>query len=217
MTSFDSLRGILEARPLTTWPGGGRTPPNERIRSPFSAPWTGTLELLQRELRMLDAERAVLELVGIRESDIRKDGLPRASLRLDDPGLVLSFDSSHGALRYAVDRFRTWEENLRAIALGLEALRKVDRYGVASRGEQYRGWRALPAPSGSSNGATDMTSGDALALLSRLSGMRMEEIETDPVARKNAIRIARFEAHPDRGGTEELWLQVTHAVTLIDR
>lgn len=38
-----------------------------------------------------------------------------------------------------------WQINLRAIALGLEALRKLDRYGITSRGEQYTGWRAIEA------------------------------------------------------------------------
>ena len=32
--------------------------------------------------------------------------------------------------------------NLRSIALGLKALRAVDRYGVSRRGEQYAGFRA---------------------------------------------------------------------------
>jgi hypothetical protein len=35
----------------------------------------------------------------------------------------------------------TWQDNLRAVALGLEALRRVERYGIAQRGEQYAGWR----------------------------------------------------------------------------
>lgn len=43
------------------------------------------------------------------------------------------------------DAFPHWQDNVRAIALGLEALRKVDRYGIGKRGEQYVGWRALPA------------------------------------------------------------------------
>ena len=33
--------------------------------------------------------------------------------------------------RYATDAYGDWKSNLRAIALGLEALRAVDRYGLA--------------------------------------------------------------------------------------
>jgi hypothetical protein len=35
--------------------------------------------------------------------------------------------------------------NLRAIALGLEALRKVERYGIAERGQQYAGFAQIGA------------------------------------------------------------------------
>jgi len=49
------------------------------------------------------------------------------------------------------DSFRDWEANLRAIALSLEHLRAVDRYGVTTEEEeQYTGWLRLPAA-----GATD--------------------------------------------------------------
>jgi hypothetical protein len=50
--------------------------------------------------------------------------------------------------------------NARAIALGLEALRKVDRYRITKRGEQYTGWSALPPAT--PMGAAKMTADDAL-------------------------------------------------------
>lgn len=42
-----------------------------------------------------------------------------------------------GHLSYPCDTFTTLQDNLRVIALALEALRMVDRYGVTRRGEQY--------------------------------------------------------------------------------
>jgi hypothetical protein len=50
--------------------------------------------------------------------------------------------------------------NARAIALGLEALRKVDRYRITKRGERYTGWSALPPAT--PMGAAKMTADDAL-------------------------------------------------------
>src|SRR5947208_1880483 len=80
---------------------------------------------------------------AVTESDIRLDGRPRARAVASHPGVVLAFDSRHGPLKYAVDTFDRWQDNLRAIALGLEHLRAVDRYGVTRRGEQYTGWRQI--------------------------------------------------------------------------
>ena len=54
---------------------------------------------------------------------------------------MVAFESKHGPLKYATDVFDHWHANLRAIALGLEALRKVERYGITQRGEQYTGFR----------------------------------------------------------------------------
>jgi hypothetical protein len=45
-------------------------------------------------------------------------------------------------LVYATDACDFWQHNVRSIALGLEALRAVDRYGISRRGEQYAGYRA---------------------------------------------------------------------------
>lgn len=127
-------------RPISSFP----FPPGGRKRSLFQSGWSGTLELLNRELKQLRARNVVIEL-ALTESDIRIDGWPRANARTADPRVVISFDSKHGPLRYGTDAFDDWQDNVRAIALGLEALRKVERYGIGKRGEQYVGWRALPA------------------------------------------------------------------------
>jgi hypothetical protein len=96
---------------------------------------------------MLQARQIVLQL-AVAEADLRIDGLPRASARPEHPGVILAFDSKFGPLQYATDDFTTWQDNLRAVALSMEALRRVDRYGVSKRGEQYTGWRALPQTAG---------------------------------------------------------------------
>lgn len=130
-------------RPLTGW-DGPRTPAHERrSRWTFKAPWSDTLTLLERELRHLAARDVVLE-ADFREQDLRLDGLPRANARQpEDPAVRISFDSKHGPLVYAADSCEYWQHNVRSIALGLEALRAVDRYGITRRAEQYTGWRQI--------------------------------------------------------------------------
>jgi hypothetical protein len=88
----------------------------------------------------------------------------------------VSFESRHGPLEYATDVFDDWQDNVRAIALGLEALRRVDRYGIAKRGEQYRGWKQLEA------GGPSPARGE------------------DLIREHGSVRAALMATHPDHGG-----------------
>ncbi len=127
----------------------------------------------------LDAETVVIQ-VGLREDQIRLDGWPKSGASAPThPGVILAFESRHGPLKYATDLFTRYEDNLRAIALGLESLRRVDRYGITKRGEQYSGWRQLPA------GAADV--GD----LERGRALIREH---------RSVRAALMATHPDHGG-----------------
>lgn len=146
----------LRMRTITTWPGE-RTPASARKSSPFSASLSNTLGLLNRELRALRASDVWLE-IAIPPEMFRLDGRPRAHAQADHPGVVLTFHSASlkKELRYATDRFRSWQDNLRSVALGLEALRKVERYGIANRGEQYAGWAQLSAGGPSADRGRDL-------------------------------------------------------------
>jgi hypothetical protein len=171
---------MIEARfrPLALWPHGS-TPTHQR-RSPhvFKASWSSTLELLDRELRQLKARDIVIGC-GLREQDIRIDGWPRSGAREPShPGVEVSLTTQHGRLVYATDVCRRWEHNVRAIALGLEALRAVDRHGITRRGEQYAGFRALPS-------ATSEPSAERGRQLIREHG---------------GVRAALKATHPDTGG-----------------
>lgn len=201
-------------RPLTTWPGERV---KRRQRDRFDTGFTVTLDLLKRELRHLSARNVVIEL-ALTEADIRTtDGWPRASARPSDPGIVISFDSRYGPLRYATDAFFDWQANIRAVALGLEALRKVDRYGITKRGEQYSGWKALPPgiPLMSANGfaSTDeawqfiLQQGDP-------NGTLAAEFEDDgwtPLNKESVYRAAAKKLHPDSGGDHDLFVRLQQA------
>ncbi len=195
----------LNVRPLTTWPGE-LTPAHKRLRSPFSATLRTTLTGLARELDMLHARGPIME-VAIDAAQFRIDGKPRAQAKADHPGVVLSLPTtSEGPLRYATDRFTTWQENLRAITLGLEALRRVERYGITRRGEQYQGFRAIE--SGQSAIAMGTSREDALDELCVLANVA-PTLTDDPAEYTAVLKAARARTHPDRNnGARADWDRV---------
>jgi hypothetical protein len=203
--------GALKVGPIREWPGELT---RDRRPAPFktsefdsyrrrSTPLSSTLELLDRELRMLGASNAEM-LVAIAAADFRRDGKPRAQAKAAHPGVILSFDSRVGHLSYPCDTFTTWQDNLRAIALALEALRKVDRYGVTKRGEQYRGFLALEASAASAGFATAQ---EARSFLWRMVGLPSGENASTAVL----LRRAQRAAHPDHGGDAATFQRVSLA------
>jgi len=192
------MRGELTCRPISSYPVPET---RHRKRARFIAsrgrptPLSQTLDDLDRELKQLGCRRAVLEL-DVTESDIRNDGWPRSTANPATPRVVLSLpESKHGPLRYPCDAFTRWEDNLRAIALALQALRAVDRYGVTRHGEQYAGWKALPAATGPT------MSVEAAARV--IDGINPHQVVRDPSYAKQVIREAVRRTHPDTGGAAD--------------
>ncbi|NKR61713.1 molecular chaperone DnaJ [Rhodococcus hoagii] len=184
----------MTVRPIEQWPGELTS---ERRRSNFASPWSSTLELLSRELRAIRATNVVLQ-VAMTEKDFRIDGYPRAQAKAAHPGVILSLESNVGPLSWPCDSFTTWQDNIRGIALSMEALRKVDRYGVTKRGEQYRGWRAIGATASKPTGF-----GSAEAALRYLRDLVGSDGDLDATT---AWKRARSLVHPDRnGGDREAW------------
>lgn len=164
--------------------------------APFKANWGGTLDLLEREIRHLNG-RDVTLAIGVTPGDIRVDGCVRAAARVRNPAVVLTFRAGPDQLSFPCDRFNFWQDNVRAIALALEALRKVDRYGVQA-GRQYQGFRALGAGT-----VAPRTPAQAAERVARFTGF---DFDADVVlqvadAARDAIRHAHLRVHPDRGGT----------------
>lgn len=194
-------------RPLPTWPH-----PATRSRRwrPFKASWTNTMNLLDRELSHLGGRNVIIG-IGLTERDIRLDGRPRADAREPaHPGVELSFDSRYGRLTYPTDICSHWNDNVRSIALGLEALRAVDRYGVSQKGQQYAGWKELPT--GIGRGVVITGLDQAWDILAQASGI------PNPRALLDLERVWRAAAkltHPDQGGDPDRFMRVQAAYELI--
>lgn len=180
-------------RPIDAWPG---EPTRSHVPSPFSAKWSDTLDVLERELRELRAKDVVIQ-ADVELHQLRNDGMLRADARPRSPRVILSFESKHGPLAYPCDRFRDWQANVRAIALALEALRKVDRYGVTRKAEQYKGWSRLPAP------GDPMGIAEAAGIIAEHSFCRASDILASRAVFVDAYRKAAQRTHPDAGGNPD--------------
>ncbi|HYQ69654.1 hypothetical protein [Actinophytocola sp.] len=192
-----------QIEPMASWPY--RDTAGSRKTNPFRAKFDDTLRLLEDELEHLGVVGAVAVRVVARAADVRRDGMLRARAQVLHPGVALSFRSSTaGDLTYPCDQFQgrwyadvDWQVNLRAIALGLEALRKLDRYGIAGRGEQYAGWRAIEA---SPSKPAFASAHEAREWLRSLVSAE------DGVNDASLLRLGAREVHPDRnGGRRDLW------------
>lgn len=196
-------------RPLPAWP---HPVTRNRRWHPFSASWTSTLTLLVREITHLRG-RSIILAAGFREQDLRLDGWPRSGIpEPPHPGVELSFDSVHGRLVYATDVCAHWQDNVRSLALGLESLRAVDRFGISQKGEQYAGWKALPSGGGLA------TAEDAWKILVDAHGGGLnlwgEWPPADPEGDvlERLYRAASLNTHPDvDGGSAERFVQVKAA------
>lgn len=206
-----------EIRPLGHW-----TDPETASRQGsgvFRASWQSTLDLLGFETEQLGATLVVIQ-VDVRDGDLRRDGMLKARASVGHPGVAVSFESNYGPLRYATDRYEArwagdppgWQANTRAIALALQALRAVDRYGVTRRGEQYRGWTALPASRGGSS-VPFTTRADAEQWMRKCAA---DAGITDWNTFGGLYRLLAKRMHPDvPGGSADLWERLDAAVTLL--
>ena len=203
---FGTEQKMLNAqfRPLDKWPGE-RT----RARRPaqFRASYPKTLDLLEYELAKLRAKDTIIQVDNLTLADIRNDGWPKGSWlpRGGNQGVIVSFESPKGAMSFPCDRYTDWQDNLRAIALSLEALRTVDRYGVTRGNEQYRGWARIEAPNGHK-----MTREQATAFIEQLAGAPFGRFVTPEII-SNVCRAMKIKHHPDRGGSHETFVRIGQA------
>jgi hypothetical protein len=179
----------------------------QRRQSPFESSWTSTRELLARELRQLHARNVILE-VDVLPGQIRLDGELYAAAKVQSPAVRLHFDTNDGHVSFPADRFTGWQDNVRAIALAMEALRKIERYGIGRGDEQYSGFLQLEAGQGVALGG--MARDQAERALAEWGG----PFES-PAGMRVAYRRARAAAHPDRSGDRSAWELVENAARVL--
>jgi len=130
-----------------SWPTGWqRTKAWERKRAAFSShkkPLTvwDAIGRVSGELSRLGATDEILST----NVAVRLDGLPRSGqAEPSDPGAAVYFKLKKQDRCLACDRWDRVADNIAAIAQHIDALRRIDRYGVGTMEQAFAGYAALP-------------------------------------------------------------------------
>lgn len=130
-----------------SWPSGwARTDRYKRRRASFQSrgsalTMAGAIARLSGELARMGASSEVLST----NVETRLDGLPRSGQpEPSDPGAAVYFKLKGKPRCLACDAWDRVADNVAAIAQHIDALRRIDRYGVGTLEQAFAGYQALP-------------------------------------------------------------------------
>jgi len=98
-------------------------------------------ERLERQVDFIGGTNPVLST----NVPINMRGIPRGDTNPADPGAAVYFGVKGRATVLACDSFTRVADNIAGLAAHLDALRRIDRYGVGSLEQALAGYKALPA------------------------------------------------------------------------
>jgi hypothetical protein len=124
------------------WPSGWRrTAGGDRKRATFQQGLAAARDGLVRQLEMLGAVNGMITS----DLPVRADGLPYADGRASDPGIAVWFVLDGKERVFACDKWIGHAANMRAIALSIQAIRGLDRWGASDLVTRvFAGFNALP-------------------------------------------------------------------------
>lgn len=183
---------MTESYPLA-WPAGKprKQYPDRSKFGPRSI--DGSTQILLKQLRLLGGANMVLS-TNLR---LRLDGMPYSNqAQPRDQGVAVYFTYKNKAMCFACDRWDKIQDNIYAVAMTIDALRGIERWGSGEMVQQaFTGFVALPAPE--STRAPE-------EVLGVRRGATHDEIEA-------AFRKKIFSAHPDHGGSGAAMQELTEA------
>lgn len=100
-------------------------------------------ERLERQLDALGAKNPTLST----NVSLTLRGIPRGDEKPFDPGAAVYFTFRGKATVLACDSYYRVAENIAALAAHIDALRRIERYGVGTIEQALAGYKALPADS----------------------------------------------------------------------
>lgn len=204
---------MTTAYPLAWPPGWPRTPAHKRARASFQtergtrAPSpdgayraksmaVSVAVARQRLVYQVDALGAKLPVLST-NLELRLDGQPRSDRRdPNDPGAACYFQLRERPIVLACDRWNTVAGNIAAIAAHIDAIRRMNRYGVGTVEKMFEGFAALPPP-------------DRLDWRAILA-FKPDERVTFEMVRQRRRDLAAVH-HPDRGGNPQQMSDVNRA------
>lgn len=146
---------------------------------------------LHREIERLGGHDVILS-TNLR---LRLDGVPRSDQGDPaDPGAAVYFELKKQPICLACDRWTRVADNVAALAAHIDALRRIERYGVGKIEQAFRGYLALPAPAGV----------EWWRILDLAPDATLDDVE-------DAFRRKAREHHPDRGGNVDTMARLTEA------
>lgn len=152
---------------------------------------------LLSELRLLGVEDG--SIVISTNMPLRVDGIPMSgrSELIPDPGVAVYFRREDRPMSFACDSYVYVRDNIRAIALTIEALRGIQRWGASDMMDRaFRGFLALP----------QTASSPWREVLGFDKGGTITVADVD-----RKFRDLSLKHHPDRGGDPETFRQLTEA------
>lgn len=148
------------------------------------------------QLQLLGASNIIISS----NMQYRADGLPYARQSVSDTGVAVYFNLGNEEQCIPCDKWRMLEENLRAIAKTIEALRGLERWGAKDMvNAAFRGFKALP-----SSIATPLPHRSWFTVLDVNEHANAIEVKQ---AYRNALKLT----HPDAGGTQAELAEVQRA------
>lgn len=147
---------------------------------------------LEAELDRLGARNPTLST----NVELRLDGRPRSDSEPKDPGAAVYFSFKGKATVFACDKWDRVADNIAAIAAHIDAIRRIERYGVGSLEQALAGYKALPADSAA----------DWRAVFGFKAGTAPSWDAVD-----SAYKALARELHPDVGGNGEGMTQLNRA------
>jgi len=213
---------VFTLEPVGEWPGeltdrrqvaNFRTPgktANGHYIGPQRVPLAKTMRELATEFEQMKATDPRL-LLAVTSVDLTLDGRLRAGRKPWHPGVILVLTTPKGEQRYPSDQYTHWEDNLRAIALTLNALRGVSRWGVGADQQAYNAFLAIES-SAIAVPPTPFTREPASIrawLLDLLEDDDRSVTLSDPTVK--LLRRAQRATHPDQGGDAAQFVLVNMA------
>ena len=173
---------------------GQRSLVTDRKEQPLSI--AAAIDRLEAECRRLRAEGEILSS----NVPVSMKGVAYSSVRgPNDPGVAVYLTLDRKEIVFACDKWDRVADNIAAIAQHIDALRRIERYGVGKIEQAFAGYLALPP---AADDWRDVLGVGEYATLEQVDAAFLERAKT---------------AHPDVGGTHDEMAKLTAARDLARR